>query len=223
MSRMGAERVAGILASLSMPAALTGASMGDWFRNTEWDDAIEAAFDARLARARNKVQYLNIQAYTLLATQPEAAARLARRAIACAEASETARAGLYLGTALAVAGDPDGAIAALEGAIEAERREPMFRTAAHLDQALLIALAKRADLYDLALQRLAGEQALPLRDQHLSALLARVLIGSERGEDVAEAASLALDMLGGPDGEEAVLPPYLAVDALRNRLAAARR
>lgn len=197
--------------------------MGDWFRNTEWDDAIEAEFDARLARARNKAQYLNIQAYALLATQPEAAARLARRAIACAEASEIARAGLYLGTALAVAGDPDGAIAALEGAIEAERREPMFRTAAHLDQALLIALAKRADLYDLALQRLAGEQALPLRDQHLSALLARVLIGSERGEDVAEAASRALDMLGGPDGEEAVLPPYLAVDVLRTRLAAARR
>ena len=153
--------------------------MVEWFRNTEWNDDAEAAFYARLGRARSKAQYLNIQAYTLLASHPQVAASLARRAIECADDTETARAGLYLGTALAVGGDLDGAISALEDAIEAEQREPMFRTAAHLDQALLVALARRVDMYDLALDRLDGERVLPLQDQPLSALIDQALIVSD--------------------------------------------
>jgi hypothetical protein len=195
--------------------------MTEWFRNTEWDGAIEAAFNARLGRARSKAQYLNIQAYMLLASHPRVAASLARRAIECADEAETARAGLYLGTALAVAGDLNGAISALERAIEAQRREPMFRTAAHLDQALLVALAKRVDMYELALERLDGERALPLQDQHLSALIAQALIGSERGDDVAEIATRALEALGCTDGEQALWPPYLAISVLKSRLTAA--
>jgi hypothetical protein len=195
--------------------------MVGWFRNTEWDGDIEAAFNARLGRARSKAQYLNIQAYTLLASHPQVAASLARRAIECADDTETARAGLYLGTALAVAGDMNGAISALEGAIKAEQREPMFRTAAYLDQALLVALAKRTDMYDLALERLSIDRVLPLEDQQLSALIAQALIGRERGDDVAEIATLALGALRCADGEEAVLPPYLAISLLKSRLTAA--
>ena len=195
--------------------------MVEWFRNKEWDEGIEAAFNARLGRARSKAQYLNIQAYTLLASHPRAAAALARRAIDCEDQAETARGGLYLGTALALAGDLDGAISALDDAIEAERREPRFRTAAYLDQALLIALAKRSDMYDVAWERLAVERALPLQDQHLSALIAQALIGTERGEDAAEVATLALEILASTEGEQAASPPYLDVNVLRNRLTAA--
>jgi hypothetical protein len=197
--------------------------MVEWFRNKEWDDEIEAAFNVRLAKARNKAQYLNIQAYTLLTTHPHVAANLATRAIACADVSETPRAGLYLGTALAVAGDLAGAISALEGAIQAEKSEPMFRTAAHLDQALLIALAKRVDMYDLALERLGGEQALPLQDQHPSAIIAQALIGSERGQNVARFASFALKELEQSDEDDAALPPYLSLDILKSRLVAASK
>ena len=132
--------------------------MSDWFRNSQWNEEIAATFEARLSRARQKAEYLNIQGYSLLATQPAVAAELLRRAIALDNPGQTARACLYLGTALAVAGDLDGAIAALEGAIEAEQRHPMHRTAAYLDQALLIALAQRSDLYDLALKRIDSEQ-----------------------------------------------------------------
>jgi tetratricopeptide (TPR) repeat protein len=192
--------------------------MAEWFRNTDWNDEIEIAFDARLGRARDKAQYLNIQAHTLLASHPHVAANLCRRVLALDAPAQTARAGLYLGTALAVQGDVDGAISALEGAIEAEQREPMHRTAAYLDQALLITLARRDDLYDTALERLESERALPVREQSPTALFALTLIGGARGENVAGAAALALKMLGDSDQEEFALPPYLSIRELKSRL-----
>lgn len=194
--------------------------MGDWFRNTRWDDEIAATFEARLSRARQKAGYLTIQGYTLLAHAPFVAAGLLRRAIALDEAAETARAGLYLGTALAIAGDLNGAIAALEDAIDAEKRHPMFRTAAYLDQALLIALAQRSDLYDVALSRLEGEQALPFADQQLSARISQALIGNERGGDVAAMAAAALEDLERAGEGSPEVPTYLSADLLKRRLEA---
>lgn len=49
---------------------------GDWFRNSNWNDAIETAFFAKLRRARSKAQYLKIQACTLAEKHPEVALRL---------------------------------------------------------------------------------------------------------------------------------------------------
>jgi hypothetical protein len=36
----------------------------DWFRNTTWNDKIAAQFEAKLKRARQKGQYIRIQACT---------------------------------------------------------------------------------------------------------------------------------------------------------------
>ena len=191
--------------------------MSDWFRNSQWNEEIAATFEARLSRARQKAEYLNIQGYSLLATQPAVAADLLRRAIALDNPGQTARACLYLGTALAVAGDLDGAIAALEGAIEAEQRHPMHRTAAYLDQALLIALAQRSDLYDLALKRIDSERVLPFEDQQVSALIVQALIEGERGEDVGSMAAAALMALGA-SGEPSSLPDFMSVDRVKRRL-----
>ena len=192
--------------------------MTDWFRNLQWNADIEAAFDARLGRARDKAQYLNIQAYALLGTHPRIAAALCLRAIDTGNPAQLARAGLYLGTAFAIDGDLDGAIDALEGAIEAERRAPLYRTAAYLDQALLVAVSRRADLYDLVLSRLEQERRIPLADQHSSALIAWALIGGERGANVATLAASALEALGGAVESPASLPSYLSVNGLRHRL-----
>ncbi|QNM81803.1 hypothetical protein H8M03_06950 [Sphingomonas sabuli] len=194
--------------------------MVEWFRNTNWDDDIEIAFEARLGRARQKAEYLNIQAYTLLATHPEVAANLCRRVLSLNDPYQTARAGLYLGTALAAQGEFDGAITALEGAIEAERREPMHRTAAHLDQALLVALTERHDMYDIVWERLKCERALTISDQPLTALIAHALIGSERGHDVADAAALALEIVGQLEGDDCAFPAYLSLEHIRGRLTA---
>ena len=194
--------------------------MNDWFRNAEWNQEIAAAFEARLSRARQKAEYLNIQGYMLLATLPAIAGELLRRAIALDDPGQTARACLYLGTALAGTGDLDGAIAALEDAMEAEQRHPMHRTAAYLDQALLIALARRSDLYDVALKRIESERVLPFADQQISALIAQALIRGARGEDVGSMAAAALIALGASDGDSGTLPGFMSVDRLRRRLEA---
>ena len=192
--------------------------MADWFRNTTWNGDIEAAFEAKLSRARGKAQYLNLQAYTLLPAHPRAAAELCLRTIAIDDPAQTARAWLYLGTALAIDGDLDGAIEALEGAIEAEKRHPTYRTAAYLDQALLVAVGRRVDLYDLVMSRLIKEREVPSSYQEPSALIAWALIGNERGEDVATVAASALDSLEGASESIAVLPSYICLDGLRSRL-----
>lgn len=193
--------------------------MADWFRQTKWDAAAAATFEARVRRARRKAGYLNIQGYTLMRSDPHAAAELFRRAIALDDPAETARAGLYLGTALALCGDLDGAIEALAAAIAAEERHPMHKTAARLDMALLIALARRYDLYDLALAGLGHEQTAPFEDQELSALIARALIKGERGEPAGPLAAAALATLETIDGA-GDLPDYISLEALKLRLRA---
>lgn len=192
--------------------------MAEWFRQECWDHEIEAAFNARLSRARSKAQYLNIQAYTLLPSNSHAAASLARRALDLDEPDQSARAGLYLGTALAVQGDSNGAIAALEEAIQAQKRHPMHRTAAHIDQALLIALTGRIDMYPTALDRLAAGCGEPSDDDQIEVLIARALIGHEMGEQAAGIAEAALAALDADDPTSGVLPSYLSLDLIKERL-----
>lgn len=117
----------------------------------------------------------------------------------------------YLGTALAMTGT-------VEAAIAAQAREPVFRTAAHLDQALPIAAAEREALSPLAWARLAEERAVPVDERTPSALIAIALIGAATGHEVAADARLAIEMLA--DGTGAIVgPDCLSAAALTRRLA----
>jgi hypothetical protein len=131
--------------------------MTDWYRRTTWDEAAAADFEARLARARpsSQAQYLSLQGYALLASHPEQAEVLLERAIAIEEPSELPRAACYLALSRVAQDKVDEAIGAYELAIRAERRNPAFRSTASVDQALLIALHERRDLYLHALDQLA--------------------------------------------------------------------
>lgn len=194
--------------------------MGDWFRNETWNDQVAGAFDAKLARARDKGQYLNIQASTLLAKRPEIAAELCRRAIALGDPHAAVQGGMYLGTALALQGDIDGAIDALECSVQTQQRHPRTRSAAYVDQALLVALASRQALYARALSRLAREEAMPVDELDLSTLVALALIRHALGGDGSAFAREALAMLDGFNDVEAALPAFLDLATIRERLSA---
>ena len=71
----------------------------EWFRNTTWNESIQAAFDAKLRRARRKGQYLRIQACTLARSHPEIALELLERYLALPDDFDRAQA--YVDRAMA--------------------------------------------------------------------------------------------------------------------------
>ena len=171
--------------------------MADWFRNKTWSEAIEAGFEAKLAHARDKSQYLKIQGYELLTRDPEVAARLLDR---CARIDDHWRADalLYLGQARLQLGDLDGAVEALDAAIEQERRVTWARTGARSDLALIVSFYKMTNRYKDVLPYLAKSN-LDLKAASAEDLAAEAMILADGGE-VGRARSLASEALRWLDG-----------------------
>ena len=199
--------------------------MTDWYRRTEWNDEIEADFEARLARARpsSRAQYLSLQGYALLGANPEVAETLLQRAVALEDEGELPRACCYLALARVAQGDVDGAIQAYDLAIAAERQNPAFRSTAGVDQAFLIALNQRRDLYWTALDQLAMAAGEDWSLAGLEALAAEAIIRSETGDNqlARERAIEALEQFPA-DSEEAQWSG-ISFAALRSRLEAIAR
>lgn len=111
----------------------------DWFRNTAWSDDIARAFEEKLRRARNKPQYLRVQASTLASTHPDIALKLLDRYFECHEDFEHAQAYVDRATALLVLGRIGDAIAAYEAALARESVFPNLRTQAYIELPFLVA------------------------------------------------------------------------------------
>lgn len=196
--------------------------MTDWYRRTNWNEEIAADFEARLARARpsNRAQYLSLQGYALLSSRPEKSEELLERAVSLAEGSELPRACCYLAIARTAQGKIDAAIDAYNIAIDAERREPLHRSTAGIDQAFVIALFDRGTLYGHALEQLT----LSIADQWslagLEALAADAIIRSRNGQaDIArERAREALALF--PEESLGAQWAGISFDDLRLRLQA---
>jgi tetratricopeptide (TPR) repeat protein len=158
--------------------------VSDWYRRSRWSDQAAADFEARLGRSRpsSRAQYLSLQGYALLASEPAVAEALLRRAVDLVEPSELPRAACYLALARLAQGNVDGAIAAYDGAIAAERRNPAFRSSAAVDQALLIAAFRKTDRYADALDRLFLAGSGPLGLVEFEAAAAEALIRAELRE-----------------------------------------
>jgi len=171
--------------------------MADWFRNKTWSEAIEVGFEAKLARARDKSQYLKIQGYELLTVDPAVAARLLDR---CASIDDHWRADalLYLGQARLQLGDLDGAVEALDAAIEQERRVTWARTGARSDLALIVSFYKFTHRYSDVLPYLARSN-LDLKAASAEDLAAEAMILADVGE-AGRARSLASEALRWLDG-----------------------
>jgi tetratricopeptide (TPR) repeat protein len=134
----------------------------DWFRNSDWNSGIEAAFFAKLGRARDKGQPSRIQAYTLAQSHPRVALRLLDQFFALGDRFDTAQAHVDRARALLGLNDAEGAIEAYEAALSAEARRPNVVTTASLDLPLLIATRKDRIRYSRALEVLETKGALRL-------------------------------------------------------------
>lgn len=166
----------------------------DWYRSHKWDDDIAAAFEAKLARARGKAQYLRIQGSTLKDSHPRAAIALLERCAAMDEDFHTAHALLDIAHAHYGLGEAEAALRALERAIDQEERHPIARTSAPYDYAMLVALTRDEARYARALILLGLQGEAPFAVMDFQAESARAIILDALGdhEHAREAASRAL-------------------------------
>jgi hypothetical protein len=133
----------------------------DWFRNAEWNSDIEAAFFAKLKRAKDKSQYLRVQACTLAATHPRIALRLLDQYFVMGDNFDAAQAHVDRATAFLSLGQVEDALTSYEAALSAEAKKPSYQTQASLDLPFIIACQGIVARY---------EQALDLLDRHQTRL-----------------------------------------------------
>jgi tetratricopeptide (TPR) repeat protein len=167
----------------------------DWFRHSDWSPEIEAAFFAKLARARDKAQYLRIQAGTLAQSHPRVTLDLLRRYFELGEDFDIAQAWCDKAAAQIALGDIAGAIESYEAGLKREETYPNLQTHAFLLLPLLIVRknlrARYAQAQEL-LEKHRNRVLFPVDVFHWNGVLAIVLDESGQREDAADAANAAL-------------------------------
>ena len=155
----------------------------DWYRNTFWNPEIEAAFFEKLRRARDKSQYLRIQACILAESRPDVALRLLDQYFGCERQWEAAQAHNDRATAYLAQGELENALLSLESALSVERARPNSLTQAYLDFSCLVAVRRLVGRYDRAMQVLDDARdrpAFPVERYRWNG--ARALILHEQGD-----------------------------------------
>jgi len=134
-------------------------SRDDWFRNTEWTESIERAFEEKLRRARQKSQYLRIQANCLAESHPIVALRLLERYFKLDEKFDWAHAYCDQARAFLSLGRVDDAINSYERALDREAEFPNLKTQAYIELPFLIVTRSRRERFERAAQVLLDHQS----------------------------------------------------------------
>lgn len=134
----------------------------DWYRNKDWNPEIEAQFLARLKRARDKAQYLRIQACTLARSHPKTALMLLEQYFGSGDHFDRAQAYVDQAAAFLALGEIEKAFAAYELALAREQEYPNLLTQAYLEFPFLIATTGQSDKYERAIEILNQSRSRPM-------------------------------------------------------------
>jgi tetratricopeptide (TPR) repeat protein len=168
----------------------------DWWRNAAWNEEVEATFFRKLGRARNKVWYLCNQARALASTHPEVALRLLDQYFSLGGDLGQAEAHFYRARAYIALRDVHAAIRSFEAALAREEAFPNFQTWAFLELPVLIALERRSELYDRAIEVLGlrkSRLAFPVQHYKWHGALALILHEQGWAAEARNAAKQALE------------------------------
>lgn len=124
----------------------------EWFRNTEWTAETEARFEEKLRRAKDKSQYLRIQACTLASSRPEIALQLLGRYFEMGDHFDLAQAHVDSAMAHLALGKSSEALDAFERALDREAVFPKLKTSAFVEYPFLVATEAYSDRYASALK-----------------------------------------------------------------------
>lgn len=168
----------------------------DWYRSTSWNSEIEETFFKKLGRARDKSQYLRIQASILAPHHPEIALRLLEQYFALGDDFDIAQAHVDRATAFLHLNQLNSAILAYEAALTREANYPKLQTRAYIELPFLIATERLSQFYSRALSLLdTHKHRLMFPRDHFQWNCAIALIRSEQGDLLAahDAAQRALE------------------------------
>jgi tetratricopeptide (TPR) repeat protein len=124
----------------------------DWFRNIEWNDEIESAFNRKLSRSKMQEQCIRVQASTLAKSHPEVSLKLLDRYFDMPDDFYHAQAYCDKATALLALGRIDEAVESYDAAIAREEEFPQLQTQAHLELPFTVAVGKLSAQYPRALE-----------------------------------------------------------------------
>jgi tetratricopeptide (TPR) repeat protein len=143
-----------VIQTSTQDTLLLGMAAKDWFRNEHWDSEIETRFFDKLRRAKDKAQYLKIQAGHLTETHPTVALDLIDKYFALQQHLFDAEAYLQQAQAYRALGRERDAIDCYRKALQREREFPNLRTQAWSEFGLLVATEEKLDLFDEVLSAL---------------------------------------------------------------------
>jgi tetratricopeptide (TPR) repeat protein len=157
----------------------------DWYRRTTWTAKDETEFFAKLKRARDKCQYLRIQASYLANSHPATAlALLDQYFTICSDHFDLAQAYVGKAKALLAMGQFEDAIEAYLAALAREEEFPHLQTTAYLDLPYIIAIEKLDHHYKEATELLANFRDRPMfHVDHFKFHSALALIADDTGND----------------------------------------